>query len=64
MKYLLVKTYLHITQNSKIMFRIMDDGILPVLFNNFVTTRLLAKDIKVPHAGQMYAQPDLTLLII
>lgn len=42
----------------------MDDGILPVLFNNFVTTRLLAKDIKVPHAGQMYAQPDLTLLII
>lgn len=40
----------------------MDDGILPVLFNNFVTTRLLAKDIKVPHAGQMYAQPDLILL--
>ena len=40
MKYLLLKTYLHITQNSKIMFRIMDDGILPVLFNNFVTTRL------------------------
>ena len=42
----------------------MDGGILPVLLNNFVTTRLLAKDIKVPHAGQMYAQPDLTLLII
>ena len=40
----------------------MDDGVLPVLLNNFVTTRLLAKDIKVPHAGQMYAQPELTLL--
>lgn len=40
----------------------MDGGILPVLLNNFVTTRLLAKDIKVPHAGQMYTQPDLTLL--
>ena len=40
----------------------MDGGILPVLLNNFVTTRLLAKDIKVLYAGQMYAQPDLTLL--
>ena len=64
MKYLLMKTYLHITQNSKIMFRIMDDGILPVLFNNFVTTSLLKKDIKVSHAGQVYAQPELTLLIM
>ena len=53
MKYILMKTYLHITQNSKIMFRIMDDGILPVLFNNFVTTSLLKKDIKVSHAGQV-----------
>ena len=60
MKYLLVKTY---TQNSKIMFRIMDDGILPVLFNNFITTRLLAKDKVVLHAQRIYAQPDLTLLI-
>ena len=33
----------------------MDDGILPVLFNNFVTTSLLKKYIKVSHAGQVYA---------
>ena len=45
------------------MFRIMDDGILPVLFNNFITTRLLAKDKVVLHAQRIYAQPDLTLLI-
>lgn len=42
----------------------MDDGILPVLFNNFVTTSLLKKYIKVSHAGQVYAQPELTLLIM
>ena len=36
----------------------MDDGILPVLFNNFIT-----KDKVVLHAQRIYAQPDLTLLI-
>ena len=31
----------------------MDDGILPVLFNNFITTRLLAKDKVVLHAQRI-----------